>query len=283
MKYICIILIVFLSACSLTDSFDELPARLNIPSVSVQPKEGEGSGRHKIKDLWVFVNEFSLGVYELPQVIPVFRESNPSQMTFFAGIRANGSVANPVQYPFYQPIQIDKALEPGSEETLDLKFGYRPECVFEFVEDFENSNIFTFDEDGDEDTFIEQHSVDPLEGQNSGYATFVEGDTLEVATAFVYRDLPQNGTAIYLEMEYKSNVSINVGLIGILDNESFKNYKIVLKPKEEWNKIYIDFTEDVLLSALDGYRVAIGALYDGLETDGQAAEVSLDNLKLIHF
>jgi hypothetical protein len=283
MKYLIYIFIIFLSACSLTDNFDNVPARITIPSVSVTPEDGQGSGSHKIKDLWVFVNEFSLGVYELPQVIPIFRETDPSQITFFAGVRNNGAVGSPIQYPFYQPIQIDRSLEPGSEETLNLEFGYRPETVFEFVEDFENSNIFTFDEDGDEDTFLEAFSVDPLEGQNSGFATFGENDTLEIATAFVYKDLPLNGTSIFLEMDYKCNVSLNVGLIGILDNAAFKNYKIVLRPQENWNKIYIDFTEDVLASQLDGYRVVIGAVYDETETGGEPAEIGLDNLKFVHF
>jgi len=91
-------------------------------------------------------------------------------------------------------------------------------------------------------------------------------------------------------MDYRTNVEFEVGLVGIstdpLNPFEAVSYKVILCPLRDWNKIYINFQEDLEISQLDAYRLAFRASTEDTGCGNSSAtnpEVLLDNIKLIRF
>ena len=62
---------------------------------------------------------------------------------------------------------------------------------------------------------------------------------------------------------------------------SFENLKLGLRPKSDWNKVYIDLAPEISVSQLEQYRVFFSVQYSG--SGGEVQKVYIDNVKLIHF
>ena len=108
----------------------------------------------------------------------------------------------------------------------------------------------------------------------------VDGGSFEGSTV-LYSDRSgiAAGSRVFLELDYKNDIELQIGLITIEENLEFKNYKLVLKPQEDWNKVYVDFSNELLSSNLNKYRVVFGVVNP---TDEDKV-VYLDNVKLLHF
>ena len=93
-----------------------------------------------------------------------------------------------------------------------------------------------------------------------------------------FSDISRLGTDAYLEMNYKSSHDIVVSIY--VDNRTFQSSVIVLRAKESWNKIYIDFTSVFsILGQATNYNIGIGFQ----KPVGPVGEIFLDNIKLIHY
>ena len=89
--------------------------------------------------------------------------------------------------------------------------------------------------------------------------------------------LPHSNSNVYLEMDYKCNSEIYVGLVG--DNSQLKN-AITLNPHDDWNKIYIQLAETVNSDPLsDLYKLYFKLLKTD---DGSKPTAYFDNIKLIY-
>jgi len=86
--------------------------------------------------------------------------------------------------------------------------------------------------------------------------------------------LPTGGTPIYLELNYKCNQPITVGVIG--DGIESRD-AITINPSDDWNKIYIQLTSVVSTQpTYSGYQVYIKAT-----KSVDIPEIYIDNIKLI--
>jgi len=286
MRYIPLMILFLFASCSLLDTDDVTPTFLNIDQVTIASQVGQGSTSHKIEDLWVAVDGNLVGLYQIPSLIPVLKTSaNPTELTFFGGIRRNGTNTDGIQYPFLEQITRSVELVEGETLDLDLEFNYRNDATFAFVESFDNSNNFVFDEDENPLTTFGTTDQGAFEGLRSGYGVVTADQSLlEVATDASFPDLPKNGGDFYLEMDYRSNLTLNVGLIGALGQTPLKSYFLFLRPTgEEWNKIYVELTSEIVRSNLDSYKLVFGIEYNADDTGGQDGYLYLDNVKLIHF
>jgi hypothetical protein len=92
-------------------------------------------------------------------------------------------------------------------------------------------------------------------------------------------DLPKN-QEVYLEMDYKCNSSIVVGMYANGSSTVNKNTIIYLNKKDDWNKIYISLTEIIanFSDALD-YKLFFAIPRDTSLTQN---EMFLDNIKLVY-
>ena len=105
------------------------------------------------------------------------------------------------------------------------------------------------------------------------------------------RDRPTAGNLpVFLEMDYQTNVELEVGLIGFNINSADTNrsalFKVTLCPIDQWNKVYINFQEELALSQFSGYQLAFRTSTNDTgcgNIDTTNPEVLLDNIKLIRF
>jgi hypothetical protein len=98
------------------------------------------------------------------------------------------------------------------------------------------------------------------------------------------------GAAVYLELDYKAEVPLTVGVIGYksggFGGAGLIQYSAGFNASAEWNKIYFNLTRVVADSKLDDYQIILKTEIPK-NADGTInrpnAKIWLDNIKLIHF
>ncbi len=275
-KFFLVIVIFSVGSCGLFDNFDENPMFISLKDPSLVTFSNEGSNSHKILDIWVSADGRSIGVFEMPDTIPVFDQNSITSMQYFAGIRRNGTMNDHWQYPFYERITISYDYEPEVIKSDPLEFSYRDDVVFSLVENFTGTHTFTVDVDGDSSTRVQQVNEGCFEGACGLITLETDTSEIEVASGIGLEGLPVDGTPVYLELDYKNEVEFSIGLQGELGNLELEQYIIELKPSSEWNKIYLDFTDLLQQSGLETYRVLFGS-------NSGPGKIYLDNVKLLHF
>lgn len=295
-KNLLALLLVALLATACDREVEPTPAYLTIePFEMLSTSPGvHGSISHKIThaDMFMFDSitnrSIQLGTFELPATIPVLNTGNFS-LNLDAIIRANGNSFYLQTYPFYKRVSMPITLAPNSDETVKPVTAYRDDAVFEFIEDFESNGVlFSVDRDNDDLTSISHTTQNAFEGEFSGLVTLDSAHPIIVAqTAELYSlDFKVVGK-VYLELNYKTDVPLEFGLVAVEDSgiEGNINFEFVVLAKPEWNKIYFDLTE--LVSTLPTSRFALifrGGIpiQDGKYTL-KKAEIMMDNIKMVHF
>lgn len=268
-------------SCSLTDNDRPVPAFLQLSSPVVTTGQQQGEGTHKITDVWVFQDGRILGVFPLPAKVPVNVVEGGSDIIILAGIRNNGINSNPVFYPFYK--SIETRINPGPLEnfSLPLIFTYIPNAKFSLVEGFETGNSLNFDSDLKPETNLIVTDETAAAGFRSAKAVLTsEFPSLETASNETYLKSNNRGGASYVELDYRGDAEIAVGLIKFLAGRGTVSYKVIIPPRENWNKIYIDLSEELSINDFDSYKIAIGFSKPSRLIQATAF---IDNVKHIHF
>lgn len=253
-----------------------VPAYIHIPNFTVTTKNTEGSSSQKITDAWVYVDGQINGVFPLPATVPII-ELGQHEVTIFAGIRNNGIRSNPVIYPFYNSFKITKNLTAGKTDTIRPNTTYVSNTQFKIMEDFENGNIFTVNKDNNAN--IKFATATGLEGK-SAFITLTKANIIMEKASNIFASLSESAENIYLEMNYKTEAPLAVGLVGsdVNNLNGLTTYKITLFPNKEWNKTYINLTNEAKDLKKPNFQVVFQSLLpDTLST----ATIWIDNIKLI--
>jgi len=268
------------NSCSLFDGFEEEPMYISFsedPSLVVGPDEGADT--HDIFGVSVYADGFNVGVFNLPADVPVLDNNTETDLSVFAVIRNNGQGDRPLEYPFYKSIEISRSFEPGGSVPVNPKFEYKDDLNFLYIEDFEDQHRITENIDGS-DTIVIEKVGDARSGSFSGAIMTSEANPFfEKATFNTFNSADINNTFAYLEMDYKNDIPFRVGIIGIIGNQAERQYKIQLSISEEWNKIYLDLTPEILTNNYTSYKL----LFSSLPGDTDYGTVQIDNVKLITF
>lgn len=281
-----LVILLLLAGCEGAD--ESIPAY-----IEVQPFElntdytTQGSDSEKIIDGWVYIGTEFLGAYELPATIPILKEGS-QDLVIFPGIKVNGFAALPEINNFYNRYEETLNLESETITPVQPVTNYKDVTVIPFIENFDANHLLDEEEDGNPNSFVNLVSGAEAFENSSGFIFLdVDNPNIEVATSIRFEELPINRSTVYLELDYKTDVQFAVGLIGHADNiPESKNYIIVLNPQEEWNKIYIDLTDNLADSAFEEYQLVFNAILpfnaDGgfSQTEGR---IYLDNMKIVHF
>lgn len=254
---------------------------MEFESFDLLTKVGEGSNAERITEGWIYINNDLLGAFSANRPFPVLA-SGETEIVVDPGIHENGIGSATELYPFYTRFTTTVDLVEGEVTKISPIFEYRDRLTFVFVDEFTDNTIFTNDLDNNEETGIEITFEDAFEGSSGLIELTEDNPTAIIGSAFAY-ELPTTSLqAVFLEMNYKNEVDINVGLIGF--NEFGEEARFptnrVITPKAEWNKIYLNFDEDLNATFLDFYQFYfVMTLPEGQES----AKVLFDNFKLIHF
>lgn len=277
---LCIPLVLAFASCEIINPEEEIPSYVRIDSFAFHVQTGEGSMSHMITDAWVYIDGEKCGVYELPCTFPVLYEGQHT-IEILPGIKLNGISATRGIYPFYTHFSTTTDLIKDSIIIIKPECNYQSAIVFELIEDFESGGIL-FDEMSTSDTTLERTS-DPskvFEGMYSGYVVIDNAEDLFMVKTINAYDLPQANQYNFLELNFKTNNSIYIGVIGNEPSQSIMHPILVLNPTDVWKKIYINLTPTISreTDAID-FNIFIGA---ELDDGNEKAEIFIDNIKLIH-
>src|SRR6185295_13808497 len=91
--------------------------------------------------------------------------------------------------------------------------------------------------------------------------------------------LPKQSLDVWLELDYKCTQPFSIGIRSIKGSSITDYYKLTLNSQKGWNKVYVQFSDEVSNLNGDTYQILIKAIKDTTVTDGI---IWLDNVKLLH-
>jgi len=268
-------------------SEEDIPSYIKAESIYLKVVDGQGTRSQKITDAWVYIDNEFIGVFELPfYKVPVLK-AGKHQLKIYPGIKMNGIAATRVPYSFYIPYEKEINLVRGNIDTLkDLKTEYSSNTVFAWQEDFEQSTISL---DTTKRSFSKlQRTTDVGKvfhqageyNSSSGIAVVSSDSGIFECVTHEAFTLPLNGNDVFMEMNYKTNNAVTVGLFVNTALKTIQEPLLVLNRNTEWNKIYINLT-----AAIVNHQDAINfKIFFGVvkESDVAEAEFLIDNIKLVH-
>jgi hypothetical protein len=279
-------LIAVISGCDIFDKDEQIPSWILINESSlISDVATEGEPTSDIVDATVFANDFFVGTFELPAAVPILEEG-PTRITVAGGIRNNGLSSNRVIYPFYEPWEEVVDLKPAEKIAIGtdtaLTYEYFPNINF-LVEGFEESLDNILDDRPDNNAQYSRIEGDP-ENIRSGTGSLEviltpETGIFEVETATPIGNITP-GNPIYLEIDFKGNHPLEVGVIGVSSQGEQKTFAAGLNPQEEWTKVYIELTNEVgSLAGSFAFKIYFESRLQGLTTE---KKLYLDNIKVVY-
>lgn len=287
---------ILLTACEKT----ETPSYLHIESVALEvtPDLEQGTNDHGISDAWVYINDQLIGAYEVPATVPVIA-SGKQKVTIIAGIKKNGIQSARINYPFYDQYNTELTLLPN--DTIDFSEDQESTVVINghhcpTVQYFNDGLVFwneRFEDPGVQfestssstsDISITQNpalvfNYDPEDNsQGTGLVELTSSDPyFEIRSTHEFN--PAQGREVYLEFNYLSNCTLQVGVYEMAPEETKVTGKGIF-PNSEWSKIYIELTGEIAERVnATSYSIFIEGLIDNDESEGT---VLLDNVKLVY-
>jgi hypothetical protein len=237
--------ILFLQGCDIINPKEKEPAYLYIPSFTFQSNLNQGTSSEAITEVWVYADDQSLGVFDLPAKIPIL-DLGTSNIRVFAGIKNNGISNTRIRYPFYAPFDTTLTISAFEIDTLVPHFTYYNQVVIS-EKGFESGN-FLVQAGTNNGTFsVTNQANQVFEGNRSGWGHIDAG-----LSHLYYKDdenlFYQSGNNVFLEMNYSSNNTFSVGFITTTGGIASKNVALIINPSSSgdglapvWKKIYIDF------------------------------------------
>lgn len=285
-----LVLLFLVSACDIINPEEDIPAYIYIEKFDLTTNySSQGTDSEDITEVWIYHGIDLLGAFKLPATIPVLASGTQSIMAF-PGIHDNGISALPDIYPFYTSYDLELDLLPGRVDTIYPQTTYKSNIDFVLFpqEGFEgNSNLIGEELDGNSQTRIVNSNLDVFEGSASGRIHLDQtNNTIEVGSAR-FTDFPSATSSVYMELNYKSDVEFAVGLIGYddLGNVAYSSFEKGLNPREDWTKIYFNFTEQIQLIGVSTspVRTYHFCIHSRLRSDQTEADIYLDNIKWLQF
>ena len=277
-SFLFIIGITFFS-CSKESYEAQTPTYISIDSIILSTNYSiEGSASSNITDAWVYINDDLVGVYTLPARFPTLKEG-VANLKVYGGIKDNGIAATRTRYLLYDPHEEQVNLVKGETLNITPTITYKTGATFPWLEDFENASL-SFLYTAGADTIINKVSNEVREGAFSGQVFLDPGMDFFEATCPAISTVPRTGSPVYLELEFKTNEPLVVGVFLGVNQIRI----ITLNTTTEWKKIYINLTDVINNNpAVADMKVFFGIKSDASNPFGVISpEFYVDNLKLVH-
>lgn len=247
-------------------------------------EEDPGHLSHNFTDVWVYVDNKLVGVFELPCKIPVMVEGEGKSIRLYPTVRNNGIAATKKIYPFVEPFEQSYDCVPGSTISIHPTTRYVSNCEF-WLEDFESSSAYLTTDPASDATM--EYGTDPNEAISGTYGHIALGgeDSLWLGVTEAI-SLPGSGAEVYLEIDYKCSITVEQGVLAFLsDGSSQTNHYVYLNAQPAstmvWRKMYIDLKEIVSYSvnAVEFQQYLTAALSE----NASSGDIYIDNVRLVHF
>jgi len=262
---------------------EPIPAYVHIQEIQLDVRSDEGTADHKIVDAWFYLsgaNGGLQGAYELPASFPVL-ETGEREVLVRAGVQMSGLSTVRIAYPFYDFYVDTVNFTPNGDITLAPRVRYYEGLEFPWMDNFEDPGL-SLETTSFSDTTLVRITDDRVFEGNGCMAFFLDTarSFFECATTNLY-PLPAGADEyVFLELNYKTNNQFVVGIYAETPSEIRQIESVYVLPKEEWNKMYINLSNQVSqVPDAVGYRIFFGAIK---QSDVDTAEVYIDNIKLIY-
>jgi hypothetical protein len=288
-KYLAVsVVFLLISSCGLVNE-DEVfvPAYLAVPSFTFETTPGgsQGANSEAFNDVWISDAGILLGTIGTPAILPIQKRGS-TEIRIDAGISNTGQANSRNIYPFIASFVQIRDLKPGVIDTIRPVFKYIPATGFKFIEDFDRISR-TFEINTTE--YQKGDTIYPVNDANSwqpdNFCGKIELAPGHLRTQLVSKDeylLEGFGTPTYLEIDYKSNLPMDIGYYYFnpaTGNASSSQSVILTFPTNTWKKLYIDLTNEVS-SRKAGSKFVI---YIGLGNPSNVTpSVYIDNVKLVY-
>lgn len=280
-QYLLIACITILSLLSCEKQKAIVPGFLIIDDIEVKTVPGQGSNSDRVTDINVFINDQSVGIFELPAAIPIQQTGNVN-IKIRCIVYKNGQSNEKLDYPFYTTFDLDTVIVPEAQMALTPKVQYQSTAVFDDPwsgEDFETGINFNYS--GQSDTVFQRvtNPIDAFEG-TSGLAYLTEEMDFFEAWSPTFSNIPRNGTAVWLEMDYKSTHIFGISVFVNGTSVSSQQAIVFFNPRVTYGKVYVELgTVFSTLSGAVNYTLAFGFP----KQKGETGQFYVDNVKLIRF
>ncbi|MCZ2130102.1 MAG: hypothetical protein LC109_07515 [Bacteroidia bacterium] len=275
------------SACKKRDA--EIPSYLHIDKFTFSTNlPTEGNPSQNITDGHVYVNSKYLGAFELPVTIPVLAEGECT-ITIFPGIKENTSSVNRKSIKILQGYETKVTLKPEIIDTIKPATHYRSNVFFAWIEDFETGAIST--ESSSKNTtqdsiqIVDSADANAFKSPFSKYSAGISMPASDQSVLFEQFSkekfiVPNKGADVYLELDYKTNIELQIGFYADKPSMYEQIPFIILPPSKEWKKVYLNLSIET--SVLEA-NTPIQIFYGFLKSEGNASfspQVYIDNIKL---
>jgi hypothetical protein len=277
------LLLFAIAGCS--EDFPQRDLRyIEVNQLKMETTEEQGSNKHNFKEVWAYANGNYIGAFQMPAKIPVLGEGE-TLLSFFPGYRLYGLADFPDNYPFglrYDTL-IDLSQAPAFL-PLEPIVRINPTAKVRLSENFESGNTFTFRFTQENSTTLTIYEGDAFDGTKCGRALLTkEKFLLQQGNSVIINDFPINGVPAMIEVSYKSDVPLGIGIMGYYPSgNDLRFVKVIMFPRSEWNRVYVPIEDELRELRFTGIRVLIEAAYD-FSSDKEIQEVLVDEIKFIHF
>jgi len=252
-----------------------VPAYIYVPSFTFQTDSiSQGSSYAKFTDMWISDGGQIVGSVGLPSLLPIQKQGQ-TDVRIDAGIILTGHDEQRAPYPLVGAYIETRNLKPGVTDTIKPVFKYHPNIDVKFIEDYDRiGSSFKVDPISYRpgDTVIkvnDNHALRP--GSFSGKVVMAPGHQKLLLTSNTIYKAPGYGAPMYLEIDYSSNLTLDIGYV--LRDTLHSVFQSV--PRYEWRKVYVSYTNE--LKAGESFLIYIAVF----NPDNITPEVYFDNIKLL--
>lgn len=254
---------------------------LKIKSIYIK----QGSTAASITDVWVYVDGTLNGIYPLPCKFPVAL-TGEHKISIQPGIKENGLSGTRINYPFYGTFDTTLTIEPEKEYQVNPIVPYRDATKMEYFEDFENGGyrLKTSTLNNSDSFYLTDDVNEVFEGKKSAKAVLKPNKFMEYATTDSYA-LPGNGIETYIELNYKTEIDIEVGFYQSAGSQVVRYPIVSLYKSDKWKKVYAKITSEVSTQIIKytGQISNFSVYVKAENAESVNKTVLFDNIKLVRF
>lgn len=281
-------LCISVSSCSLFNPPVVIPCYGHIDSIPLIIKNSsvQGTSANAINTAWVYVDDNPVGAFQLPSTFPIIAVTGQHKVTIFAGVKDDGEAGNRIKYPFYTSYMIaNTTLTQGSITNFKPVTSYAAWTKIPLLEDFDYDIYPQFHKVqdinvADTDMFIIK-TPDPNVYQGSA-----SGEVCVDISHPHYRgvtdtfNIPNNGDAVFMELNYKTNSAFTVGMYSQYSSRYIP--VLYIDTSSAWKKMYINLQPTVAQYQIPipGYGYELYIEFDYNSGGPAEQQLFLDNIKL---
>lgn len=231
-----------------------------------------------------------LGSYALPCTVPILDNRPIKKVQVYPFVKQNGIVSTHIYYPYYTygmsenlPLKTDSITNLGTKDPATGRWYYNVHyrndiqvLKQEYFESQQYSIVF--------DSVVTWLKNTDRACTGNGCGLVHVNSTTEDTTFTIEgtMTLNQADAYLYLEMDYKTDVRLNVGMISsrtIGTNKEMKGVE-TLYPTENWQKIYINLGKTWKYF---NYNPEFQLVFTAMNGEQIEGDVLLDNVKIVAY